>query len=111
MWHDFEGTAAAELAHQEAFMVNATEPHVPNVCGQVQGWLVSVHPQSDGRTFPDPADPSKRWAGTLLCANATLVVANTKWAINAYRHEWLHLIECPITDNEHANWTWQWGLE
>jgi hypothetical protein len=112
VWHDFEGIEAGELIHAEAVMVQRVEPHVPYICNYIQGWRIEIHPETDGRTFPAMyGDLSKRWAGTVLCGTARMMLPNTKWATNAYAHEFLHLIECPMTDREHESWSWQWDAE
>lgn len=113
VWHDFDGRTAGELAHAEAVMVERIRPHVPYICEHIQGWRVEIHPESDGRTFPAYGNrpPGERWAGTTLCVAGTIVLPNTYFRVNAYAHEMLHLIECPMTDRRHEEWSWQWEAE
>jgi hypothetical protein len=112
MWHDFVGPDAYRLDVEEGRMVQEVQPHVDYVCDYVRGWRVEIHPESNGKSFPGYGPTAdERWAGAIICPSATLIVANADWADNAYRHEFLHILECPMTDNEHARWSWQWDVE
>lgn len=89
--------ACSEFQAELRSAIGAIEVHDPDVCTKVNRWLIEVRDVetlgANGRTRCD--------VGVMYIppSHSTL------------RHELMHAIECPWTDETHNSWSWQWDVE
>lgn len=87
--------------------LDALEPHLPNLCGQLRDWVVRVHPERGWI-----ANNGQGIAGSTLCESKMIVVGKPSyvpWCETGLRHELIHVGECDLgLKDPHQGWREGW---
>jgi hypothetical protein len=80
--------------------------HQADACKRFDDWII-YRIQTDGGSWTDFW--GRQVAGLTFCHTMSVEIGSEEWSNNAFAHEMMHALECPIENTAHAGWdAWQW---
>ena len=110
--HAPAGTGCAEYVAAESRAVTALKPVLGDVCGKLKGWRVHVL-ESEKQLSSSWYFRQSGQGGNTLCTFKAIEVIGSDWGANAYPHELIHAMQCPVeracvAKDKQSVWPLEW---